>query len=89
MIAIKNKSYTLFPAGVEQMVILCVKAFIKKERRLDYLQANRGMGKCKYINGAFDSKRMKSRAPQMEHSVRNYNEKLNLFITRPIKNSCV
>ena len=45
MIAIKNKSYTLFPAGVEQMVILCVKAFIKKERRLDYLQANRGDGK--------------------------------------------
>lgn len=45
MIAIKNKSYTLFPAGVEQMVIPCVKAFIKKERRLDYLQANRGDGK--------------------------------------------
>lgn len=41
MIAIKNSSCTSFSAGVEQVVIPCVKAFIKKERRLNYLQTNR------------------------------------------------
>lgn len=31
MIAINNSSCTSFPAGVEQVVIPCVKAFIKKK----------------------------------------------------------
>lgn len=81
MIAINNSSCTSFPAGVEQVVIPCVKAFIKKERRLDYLQTNRDV----WENAGILMERMtanecKSRAPRMEHSVRKYSEKLDVFI---------
>ncbi|MCV5778321.1 hypothetical protein OFN45_28795, partial [Escherichia coli] len=63
-----------------------MKAFIKNERRLDYLQTNREV----WENAGILMERLianecKSRAPRIEHSVRKYSEKLALFITCHMK----